>query len=290
MAASLGSQKAQAAEWLNERKRSAVKAMLDQSLEAQLQALVAAAAGIPGVIAITLGGSAASGLADDASDVDLHVYWRAPLAEPQERADQLAPIADTGSVEVEIMDWGREDHLKIGGRKVELVYLAFDELLDQAERAYGEGLGAEGYATAFLYSVAQGRLLHDAVGELGRLRARLGVYPEATRRRLLASHPMLLRTYLGYLKLGQARGDLLSVQHQRYTIQMVFFNVLFALNRLYHPGEKRLLIHAQRCATQPPDLAARWMHSTQLAADDLLLAEVLGDLVNDMCALIEEIR
>lgn len=265
-----------------------IKGMLDQPLEARLQSLVAAAAGVPGVVAISLGGSTASSLADHASDIDLHVYWRAPLAEPPLRADRLAPIADAGSVEVEIMSWGREDHLKIGGRKVELVYVAFDELLDQAERAYTEGLGAEGYATAFLYSVAQGWPLYDAAGELGRLRARLEVYPEATRRRLLESHPMLLRTYLGYLKLGQARGDLLSVQHQRYTIQMVFFNALFALNRRYHPGEKRLLIHAERCLIQPPDLAARWNYSTQLAADDVALAEVLGDLVDGLCALIEE--
>jgi predicted nucleotidyltransferase len=253
-----------------------------------IQQLVAAVTDLPGFAAISLGGSAATGLADENSDVDLHVYWRAPLATPAERAARLAPVADTGSVEVDILDWGREDHLRVDGHPIELVYVPLDELRAEVEQAYGEGLISEGYTTARLFYLANGRPLYDPAGELSILRERLlAEYPEPTRRLLLQYHPALLRIYLGHLRLAQSRGDLLAVQHRRYTVQMVFFNLLFALNRRYHPGEKRLLIHSQACTLQPADLAARWSRVARLAADSPELTLVLGSLVDNLCSLIE---
>lgn len=258
-------------------------------VERQLAPLVQAAAALPGVLAISLGGSVAAGLADAESDFDLHVFWRAPLATDEQRAAGLAPAAEPGSLAVGVRFWGLEDHLRIGGRIVELVYVNLDELRDELARAYHEGLAAEGFATALLYSAAQGRPLHDPQGALAELRSRLASYPEPTRQLLLASHPTLLRTYLKHLRVAQARGDVLFVQHRRYTVQMVWFNALFALNRRYHPGEKRLLAHAVGCPLQPRDTAARWEHAARLPADDMLLAEMLSDLIDDLCALIEEI-
>lgn len=262
--------------------------IIDAAAERVAQAVVAEVAGLPGFVAISLGGSVAAGLADERSDLDLHVYWRAPLAGLATRAERLARVADAGSLRLDILSWGREDHLYVDGRMVELIYVPLDDLLADADRAYDEGLGDEGFATAQLYYVANGRPLHDPTGVLGALRARLATYPEATRRRLLASHPELLHTYMQQLRTAQARGDLLFVQHRRYTVQMVFFNALFALNRRYHPGEKRLLAHAEHCALRPDDCAARWARAARLAADDPALAQALGELVADLCTLIEE--
>jgi hypothetical protein len=253
-----------------------------------LDDIIAAVADLPGFAAISLGGSAALGLADENSDLDMHVYWRAPLAAPAERAARLVQVAAADRVEVDILDWGREDHVHVGGRLVELVYVPLDELCAEVEQAYGEGLISEGYTTARLFYVANGQPLHDPSGELCAMRERLlGEYPEPTRRLLLRYHPALLRVYLGHLRLAQSRGDLLAVQHRRYTVQMVFFNLLFALNRRYHPGEKRLVIHGERCPLRPADLAARWSLAACLAADDLQLAQVLGSLIDDLITLIE---
>ena len=261
---------------------------LDSSTDQALRQIVGAVADLPGFTAISLGGSVANGLADQNSDLDLHVYWRAPLAAPAERAARLARVADPGSVDVEILDWGREDNLRIGGRRAELIYMPLDELCAEVEQAYGQGLITEGYTTARLFYVASGQPLHDPAGELSALRERLlSGSPEPTRRLLLRYHPALLRVYLGHLRLAQSRGDLLAVQHRRYTVQMVFFNLLFALNRRYHPGEKRLLIHGERCPLRPADLAGRWSHAARLAADDPALAETLAGMIDDLNRLIE---
>lgn len=254
-----------------------------------VECLVTTVAALPGVVAISLGGSTSTGLADAESDHDLHVYWQPPLLDAQARATRLAQIADTGSLHVDVHSWGQEDHLRIAGQVIELIYVHFDDLHAQVAQAYETGLSDEGYTTAQLHNVANGRSLYDPSGALAELQARLRTtFPEATRRHLLRYHPALLRVYLAHVVKAQRRGDWLYVQHRRYTLHMVFFNLLFTLNRLYHPGEKRLLTHLQQCALQPADCAARWILTTRLFADDPALPAALEALVDDLIALIEQ--
>ena len=253
-----------------------------------IEQITGAVAGVPGVAAVSLGGSHATGMADAHSDVDLHVYWREPLAPAAERHARLAAVADPGAPVREVAEWGLEDHFSVGGRLHELVYVHLGDVERQVERAYAEGLGDEGFATASLFYVAAGVPLHDPQGALARLRARLAVYPEATRRRLLDTMPGVLRAYLGQLRKAQARGDLLFAQHRRYSVQMVYFNMLFALNRRYHPGEKRLLAHAERCPIIPDRHVERWERAARLPIDDPAVADVLQEFADDICRLAEE--
>ena len=261
--------------------------MVDRE-EATLQQIVAALADLPGIAAIALGGSTAAGLADQASDLDVYVFYHAPLAAAADRAIQLRPLADEGTLEVGIVTFGLEDHLYVQGKLIELVFLDLDRLSAEAQRAYDQGLSSEGYTTALLYILFRSQVLYDATGEVTALRAQLHAgYPAPTRARLLREHPEVLRYYLDLLRISQRRDDLLYVQHMRYSIQMIYFNLLFALNRQYHPGGKRLLAHAQRCPVQPADLAARWNDIARLPADDGALADRLEELIDDLCRLIE---
>ncbi len=262
-----------------------------QPIREQAQLVAEAMVGLRGIIGITLGGSVASGLADDSSDIDLHAYWRASLASSEEREDRLYHVADEGSMNIGVTYWGLEDHLNIGGRPVELVYVNLDELRSDIERAYDEGLNGEGFVTAQFYYLDTGHVLYDPAGELGMLQERLRAsYPEPTRQLLLHDNPFLFQTYMEHLRKAQQRGDLLFVQHRRYTMQMVFFNLLFALNRRYHPGEKRLLIHGKRCPIKPDKMAERWERTARMAADDPALTKEIERLVEDICALTEEHR
>lgn len=254
-----------------------------------LERVVAAVSSLPGYIAMSLGGSTQAGLHDEQSDYDVHVFWRAPLAEPALRARHLERVADPGRVRVDIRSWGLEDWLYIDHRLVELIYFNLDDLQAHVAQAYSTGLSDEGFATALLYIIANGRPLYDSTGEIAALRQRLNDhFPEPTRDLVLRHHTPLLAIYARHVQLAQARGDLLSVQHRRYTVQMVFFNLLFTLNRRYHPGEKRLLLHAARCPLQPADLAERWNRVARLAADDPALVRDLEALCDDLQALISQ--
>lgn len=247
------------------------------------QSVGAVVTSLPGVVGVTLGGSVAAGFADEHSDTDLHVYWREPLASDEQRAAQLRPIADPDSLEVGFTAWGLEDHLAVSGQKVELVYVSLANLVHDIEQAYTTGLRGEGFVTTQFYYLANGKVLADTAGEIGGLRKRLrSGYPEPTRQALLADNPMRLHAYLEQLRTAQARGDLLYVQHRRYSLQMVFFNLLFALNRRYHPGEKRLLKHARKCSLRPAYMKGRWAAIARLPANS-------HDLPNNIEALVEEL-
>ena len=260
-----------------------------QPIPQQAQRVADAMTRLPGIIGITLGGSVASGLADESSDLDIYIYWRALLAEPEERAERLRPLADEGSLRMNILTWGLEDHLQVQGKLVEVIYFDLDAIRADVERAYGEGLISNAYTTSLLYTLASSHMLHDATGEVTALRERLhALYPEPTRDKLLRHHPELLRFSLKLLWRAQERGDLLFVQQMRYEIQATCFDLLFALNRLYHPGGKRLLIHGKRCLIKPDDMSARWERTARIAADDPALAEELESLVEDICGLAEE--
>lgn len=242
--------------------------------------------GLDSVVAVFLGGSRATGVADLRSDTDLYAVHRAAVATGAARAAVLAPLADRSEVHEETA-WGPEDHLYVDGDLVEVVHLGLEGLRDLVDRAYAEGLDDEGFATAFLHTVSSGLVLRDPEGEVTALQQRLATYPEATRDLLLASLPPLLTAYLSQLGTAMARGDLLMVQHRRASIQAVWFNLLFALNRVYHPGEKRLLDHAERCALKPDHQRERWMRACRLPADDPDLHAGLVTLVADLTGLVD---
>ena len=243
---------------------------------------------IPGVIAVSLGGSVASGLSDDTSDLDFHVFWSAPLAAPAEREALLATIADAGSVLVRpgTASWALEDWFSLDGRHVELIYVAWGDVEDDVARAYGAGLTDQEFTTARLHNYAHGHALHDPSGALRAVRERLRrTYPEATRTIVMRREPERLALALKQWRAAQARGDLLLAQHRRYTLHASFFNLLFALNRRYHPGEKRLLIHAESCPSKPADCAARWASIALLPVDAMDVPALIGELVAELCAL-----
>lgn len=236
-----------------------------------------------GVVAVSLGGSAAVGLADEASDLDLHVYWAAPLPSAETRAARLRAIADPDSVRAGLTSWGLEDQFSVGSRPIELIYRRWDDVCDEVERAYDPGLPGHGFTTAVLYSVARGRLLHDPTGALTTARERLvREFPEATRTAILQREIPLLGFHLSQLRRAQDRGDIVYAQHVRCKVQVLFFDVLFALNRLYHPGEKRSLEHARRCLVRPVACEDRWERAARLGSDDPVLVQHLGDLVAEL--------
>lgn len=246
------------------------------------RALAAALTTIPGVRAVLLGGSRATGTDDGASDTDLYALRRGPLSPEAVRAAVLAPFADHGTVTHDAT-WGVEDRLHIDGRLVEVMHFDLSEF--GVDEAFDPGLDPNGYTTAFLHTLARGVPLADPHGELAALTSRLATYPEPTAQRILARTPTELASYLEQLTKAQDRADWPSVLHRRTALQTAWFDALFALNRAYHPGEKRLLDHADRLPVTVPDQRTRWEEVTLARGDDPNLIAQLRALVDDLLAL-----
>ena len=100
-----------------------------------------------------------------------------------------------------------------------------------------------GYTTSFWRTVQRSRILQDPSGWFAKLQIwSKQDYPEALRRNIITfNHPVLrnlMPSYRNVLKKSVERGDVVSVHsHTEYFFKS-YFDILFSLNRVLHPGEK----------------------------------------------------
>ncbi len=132
---------------------------------------------------------------------------------------------------------------------------------DQLDRVLVRHEARVGYSTAFWSSVRCSVGLVDRTGWYAGLLGRAAApYPEQLVRAVVARNQPLLRrnhgSYLRQLENAVERGDRVSVNHRTAAFLASVFDLLFALNREPHPGEKRLVALAEaRCPLRPPALA-----------------------------------
>lgn len=229
----------------------------------------AACAALPDVLAVALGGSLATGAAGEGSDVDLYVYARVepPLAA---RAALLAgaPRAELGN---RAFEPGDEWIDPASGRHVDVMYRTPAFIEDELDRVLVRHEARTGYTTALWHGVRVAQPLLDPTGWYAALRARASApYPEPLVAAVVARNAPLLRrnlsSYTSQLAKAVRRGDLVAVNHRVAALLASTFDVLFAVNRETHPGEKRLLALAERTCPRRPTGFAEAVHALLAAA------------------------
>ncbi len=90
--------------------------------------------------------------------------------------------------------------------------------------------------------------------------------------------------YLHQIQNAVRRHDAVSVNHRVAALLASYFDVLFALNAIPHPGEKRLLeIAAERCAKRPPAMREQVEAVLRATADaDEALVHAIDRLIDDL--------
>src|SRR5918995_268795 len=223
-------------------------------------ALVAAAfANLSEVVAVALAGSGEAGVADERSDIDLYVYAGAPVA-MTDRAAIAASFATRPEVGNDFWEPGDEWIDAQTGRHVDVMYRTPVWIEEQLERVLVRHEASVGYSTCFWHNVLHSTPLFDRSGWYRDLQATATrPYPQPLRRAIVAkNHPILRQTlssYLAQIERAVGRGDGVSIQHRVTALLASYFDILFAVNELPHPGEKRLVqIAATRCARTPLDM------------------------------------
>jgi hypothetical protein len=252
------------------------------ALAARLAAVYAA---LPAVEAVALAGSQTTGVADPGSDIDVYVYARAPLS-LAERAAASAPAltgAEIGNAFWEPGDeWiDAETHVR-----VDVILRSPEWLEGQLDRVLRRHEASVGYSTCFWHNVRTSRALFDRSGWFARLQQAVEVpYPEPLRRAIVAkNHPLLRRTLSSYahqIERAAEHDDPVSVNHRIAALLASYFDILFAVNRLTHPGEKRLLAIAEgQCPLRPPEMRAQVEGLLRAAGPDTLAQ--IGPLVDGL--------
>jgi len=215
-------------------------------------------AALPQVEAVALAGSRAAELSDAGSDVDLYVYVSEDI--PLEMRAKIA--ADAQRAEIGNNTWEPGDEWTDGatGIRVDVMYRHIGWIEEQLDRVLVRHQASAGYSTCFWYNVLHSRILFDRTGWFEGLQRRASRgYPEELRRAIIAKNSPLLRSnqssYLHQIELAAMREDVVSANHRVAALLASYFDVLFAVNELPHPGEKRLLQHAgASCGKLPAEM------------------------------------
>lgn len=213
------------------------------------------------VQAVALGGSVVSDKGEAGSDIDLYVFTTEiiPLEKRQDLVQQLG--ASKADLNLTFWDLGDEWVDKSSGIEVDIIYWDTKWIEDMLDGVLVKQQSWMGYTTCFWRSVKNAKILFDREGWLTKLKTKTQiVYPEKLRQSIIVKNHAVLRSvipsYLNQIKKAIQRGDLVSLNHRVAALIASYFDIIFALNRVLHPGEKRLLETALvECEKLPVDMA-----------------------------------
>ena len=215
----------------------------------------------PAVTAVALGGSQAATTGDALSDIDLYVYTSAVVPLQAREALVAEMKASRADLNLQFWDLGDAWYHAETGIEVDVIYWDPAWVMGQLDRVWRQHQASLGYSTCLWYTVRYARPLFDRQGWFRDLqRQSQQPYPEALRQAIVAKNHAVLRrvipSYLHQIEKATQRGDGVSLNHRVAALLASYFDVLFALNRVLHPGEKRLLSWAQgHCERMPVEMA-----------------------------------
>lgn len=263
---------------------------------------------IPGIEAIVLGGSFASGFAQPDSDIDLGLLYSDEVPLPIDRLREIAGHShDTDApVVTELYEWGPWVNggawLTVRDQRVDWLYRSLERIQGVIERAetgdyethYTQMPPFGFFGPTYLGELRIAIALHDPHDRFAALQAQVDTYPIALRRSIVDSQLWAVEFGLSaFASKFATRGDVYLVASSlaRFAHQLVM--VLFALNEHYPVNDKTALIEIDRFEIAPAGfrnrvesvLAEVGSSATELAARvrefEALFREVLqlaGDL------------
>lgn len=199
---------------------------------------------LPEITAIALGGSRAGADYDEKSDYDLYLYC---TGLPEESVRKSILEKNCGYMEIGNSFWELEDDCTLkDGTDIDILYHSMDDFRDGLAAVVEQGAAYNGYTTCMWHNLLTCRILYDRDGALQSLKNRFDVdYPMKLKRNIISRNRRLLHGYLpsydGQIRKAASRNDMVAVNHRTAAFMESYFDILFALNEMTHPGEKRMV-------------------------------------------------
>lgn len=211
---------------------------------------------LPQVEAIALGGSRAQKNFDEKSDYDLYVYLTAPLDEETRKN-----IFSNYCLKYEIKNqyWEEEDNATLNnGIDIDVIYRNLDNFEKGIEEVVEKYQAHNGYTTCMWHNLLTCKILYDPQDRLWKLKERFNVpYPKELKQNIVKRNWNLLHqafpAYDRQIKKANERNDIISLNHRTAAFIESYFDILFAINELTHPGEKRLIELCKKNCTILPN-------------------------------------
>ena len=199
---------------------------------------------LPEIEAIALGGSRAGEDFDEKSDYDVYLYTTAPISEDVRR-ELLAKYCSY--MEISNSFWELEDDCTLkNGIDIDILYRNLDDFRADVSSVVKDCNARTGYTTCMWHNLVTSKIIFDRNGRLTQTQQEFSVpYPEKLRHNIIEKNMKMLSgvlpSYDKQIKKAVNRNDLVSICHRTTAYIESYFDVIFALNEMAHPGEKRLV-------------------------------------------------
>ena len=210
---------------------------------------------IPQVEAIALGGSRATGRNDEKSDYDVYVYLTESIDESVRKSilNKYCRYMEIGN-----SFWELEDDVTLNdGIDMDIIYRNLTDFENMISSVVDDCVSWNGYTTCMWHNLITSRIVFDKNGKLTTLQEKYKIpYPQKLKENIISNNMKLLSGMLPsfdmQIKKAENRGDLVSVNHRVTEFLASYFDIIFALNEMTHPGEKRMQsICSKECRILP---------------------------------------
>jgi len=210
---------------------------------------------IPQVEAIALGGSRATGRNDEKSDYDIYVYITAGIDEKVRKGilEKYCKYMEIGN-----HFWELEDDVTLkNGIDMDIIYRDMADFGKMVSSVVDDCVAWNGYTTCMWHNLITSKIVYDKSGKLQNLQEKYKIpYPQKLKENIISNNMKLLNGMLPsfdmQIEKAEKRGDYVSVNHRVAEFLSSYFDIIFAMNEMTHPGEKRMQsICSKECKILP---------------------------------------
>lgn len=261
---------------------------IDNNINKRVIELVHEFSKLEEVKGILLAGSHATKTNDKNSDYDIYIYISKEITieKRKEITDKFFKY-----IELDNTFWEKEDDgiLSESDIEVEIIYRELDWIESLLDKTLVEFQADTGYTTCFWSNFINSIILYDKNGELNKLQERYKMnYPRKLKENIIRKNYPLLKkqipAYYNQIEKALKRHDFISINHRVAALFASYFDIIFAINEIPNPGEKKLLkIVKDNNLKIPKEMHKNIETILKLAATnstDILLE--INDLVNNL--------
>ena len=242
------------------------------------------------VEAIALGGSRAGENYDEKSDYDVYLYINSPISE-EKRKNILQKFCSY--MEIGNSFWEYEDNCVLNnGIEIDILYRDMKDFMKGIERVVAEYHPSNSYTTCMWHNLITCKILYDKNGTLKKYKNKYTInYPKQLKENIIKRQLELIDSsmpaYPNQIKKAILRKDFVSINHRIAEFLASYFDLLFAINEITHPGEKRLI---QLCKKQCKILPENFEENLNSLFSDMYSEENQSLLMNDIENIVNNIK
>ena len=242
------------------------------------------------VEAIALGGSRAGENYDEKSDYDVYLYINSPVSE-EKRKNILQKFCSY--MEIGNSFWEYEDNCVLNnGIEIDILYRDMKDFMKGIERVVAEYHPSNSYTTCMWHNLITCKILYDKNGTLKKYKNKYTInYPKQLKENIIKRQLELIDSsmpaYPNQIKKAILRKDFVSINHRITEFLASYFDLLFAINEITHPGEKRLI---QLCKKQCKILPENFEENLNSLFSHMYSEENQFLLMNDIENIVNNIK